>query len=516
MINKKLKILLVFLMSASIMAITSGVVLMVFNGVNSKKAHMKYETTFFLNNTENQYALFNEDGKKLTDFIYTSHSDVINGTAEVTKDEKVGIINTKGKMTVDFGKYESIISKNGVYEVRDKNSKSYLINGNGKILYNLENAIVHTYTTSEFYSVLEDKKNKKYYILDSDGEELESFSMNSNEEVSTNAKDNFVSIFYNNKNYILDLTTSKELISFNANEHYCINKVSEDRKIIVLNSCSSSNNSKTTYKLFSNNNIIDISDECDNAFFKDENLICTKDNEEYLLDSNYKKALAIASISYKDEKNYAKDNRSGNTSVDFYNNGKLVKNIPCRSLRDASYIHNDLYLLGTYSSIECATKSGIYEFYNSKGEKVFNKIFTSAENYDYNGNAKVSEDDINYYLIDNDGKQVSNLYNNINTVTILHGYYIVTKNNLKGLINNKGKEIIAPTYKDINIYSVRNVNYAIMTTEDNKKVIYNLNTNKEITSATGIVSLDEHYISVSNNGKKQYYSYKNGNMFHEI
>ena len=53
-------------------------------------------------------ALFNEDGKKLTDFIFTSTSDFVNGTALVKKDDAYGIINANGKMTVDFGKYNYI------------------------------------------------------------------------------------------------------------------------------------------------------------------------------------------------------------------------------------------------------------------------------------------------------------------------------------------------------------------------------------------------------------------------
>ena len=515
MINKQLKLLLIFLVSAGVIAISSGLIIMVFNGFNSKNSSQKYETTFFLKNAENQYALFNEDGERLTDFIYTSHSDFINGTAEVTLDDEVGIINSKGKMTVDFGTYESITSKNGVYEARDKNSKSYIINGKGKVLYNLEDAVLHTYINSDYYSVLEDRKAKKYYALGSNGEELDSFDITSNEDITTNTEDYFVSMFYNGKNYIFDLTTGKEIISFDDSVHYCINRVSDDRKTIILNSCASSNNSKSIYKILVNNKIIDISNECDNAFFKDGQIICTKDYNEYLLDSNYKRSISIAYVSYEDDKNYAKAIYSGDTKVEFYNNGNLAKTVTCRTLTP-SYINNGLYLLDTYSSTDCGTKSGIYEFYNSKGEKVFDKSFVRAENYDYNGNAKVSEDNINYYLIDSKGKQISKLYNDINTVAILHGYYVVTKDNLKGLINSKGEEVIPAVYKDVSTDSVHDVKYATMTTDDATKVIYNLNNNKEITSVTGNVSLNEHYILVSNNGKNQYYSYKNGNMFHEL
>ena len=515
-LSKQKKYLIISLVVISLVAIASGVVLMVFKGSNGENVNIKSVTTFFLSNEESKYALFNEDGERLTDFVYTSPSSFVNGTAEVSQDDKIGIINSNGKMTVDFGKYESITSKNGVYEVRDKNSKSYLINGDGKVLYNLEDASLHTYTDSDSYSVLEDRNAKKYYVLGSNGEELESFDITSNEEVSTNAEDNFVSIFYNGKNYIFDLTTGSELVSFNDNEHYCINKVSDDGKIIILNSCGASNSSNATYKILVNGDIIDISNECDNAFFKDGKIICTKDNEEYLLDSNYKRSISIAYISYEDDKNYAKVNRSGNTSVEFYNNGKLVNTVACRSLPDSNYVPNGLYLLDTYSSTDCGTSSGMYEFYNSKGEKLFDKTFVSAKNYDINGNAIVSEDKVNYYLIDSDGKQIGNTYSRITPYVTFPSYYIIYENNLEGLLNSKGEEVISPSYQKIQIYHHHDIYYAILTTTDSKNVVYDLTNNKEIVTVDGYARLGEHYIYTENNGKQQYYSYKNGKMFHEV
>lgn len=514
-LGKQKKYLIISLVAVSLVAIASGVVLMVFNTSNSGNTNIKYATTFFLRNEDSKYALFNEEGERLTEFVYTSPSDFMNGTAEVSQDDKVGIIDEKGKMTVDFGKYDSITSKNGVYEVRDKDSKSYLINGNGKVLYNLENASLHTYTDSDYYSILEDRKAKKYYVLGSNGEELESFNITSNEDVTTNAEDNFASIFYNGENYIFDLTTGKEIITFNDSEHYCVNRVSDDRKTLILNSCGSSNNGNAIYKILVNNKLIDISNECDNSFFKDGKIICTKDYEEYLLDSNYKRSISTAYISYEDDKNYAKVNRSGNTSVEFYNNGSLAKTVACRTV-DSAYITNGLYLLQTFSSTDCGTTSGIYEFYNNKGERVFDKTFVSAKSYDINGNAIVSEDKVNYYLIDSDGKQIGNTYSKITSVVTFPSYYIIYENNLEGLLNSKGEEVLSPMYQKIQIYYIRDIYYAVLTTTDSKNIVYDLTNNKEIVTVDGYARLGSHYIYTENNGGQQYYSYKNGKMFHEV
>lgn len=508
------KMVLLVLMVISFVAIGTGVVLLLSDSSNQNGVTVVHETTFFLKDSTGKYALFNEDGERITDFVYTSASSFVNGMAAVSQEDKMGIINSDAKMIVDFGKYDSITSKAGIYEVIDSDSKKYLINGNGKVLYNLDNFDLKTYNSDVLYSILEDDDNGKYYVLNSKGEALKSFDISSNKEISTSSLDNYISVSYNNKNYIFNSLTGDEVISFDDSESFCINKVSSDGSTLILNSCSSSNN---TYKLLVDGKLINVNTECDRVFYNQfDRLTCEKDNVEYLLDDNYKKSLAIASLSYEDDKNYAKNNRTGDNSVEFYNNGSLVKSVTCRTLRDASYIYNDLYLLGTDYSRSCGTEAGIYEFYNSKGEKVFDKTFVMAENYDFNGNAKVSEDDVNYYLMNSEGEQVSSLYDDINTVAILNGYYTVTKNNLKGIIDKTGKEVIEPAYRDINTYNINDTIYAVMVTNDSKNVVYDLTNKKEIVTVDGYARLGEHYIYTNNNSKQQYYSYKNGKMFHEV
>ena len=54
---------------------------------------------FFIKNEDNKYALFNDDGEQLTEFIFTSIDDFVNGTSLVRKDDAYGIIDSKGNMT---------------------------------------------------------------------------------------------------------------------------------------------------------------------------------------------------------------------------------------------------------------------------------------------------------------------------------------------------------------------------------------------------------------------------------
>ena len=78
-------------------------------------------TSFFIKNKDDKYAMFNDSGKKLTDFIYSSVESIYNGAVKV-KDEndKVAILNEKGKYIVKPGKYKTIIQNGGIFKVEEK------------------------------------------------------------------------------------------------------------------------------------------------------------------------------------------------------------------------------------------------------------------------------------------------------------------------------------------------------------------------------------------------------------
>ena len=85
-------------------------------------------------------------------------------------------------MTVKFGKYESISSASGLYKAEKKDSHYELINGQGKVLYNMDNVDLKTYSDGNTYSILEDKKKKTYTVLNYEGKKLETFAKDENEK----------------------------------------------------------------------------------------------------------------------------------------------------------------------------------------------------------------------------------------------------------------------------------------------------------------------------------------------
>lgn len=482
---------------------------------NKKKVNGRtvetYNTAFFIKDGS-KYALFNEDGKKLTDFAFTSASNFVNGSALVRNELGSGVIDENGKMIIDFGKYKYIYQEAGLYKVTDEERNEYLLNSKGKKITDMKNKTITTYIGEGKFSILYDKDSNEYQVLNTDGDTLAKFKKGSEDKPSTNTVKNFLSVYGGGKNYIIDLISGKQVLDFEADSHYCVNNASEDGKIITLNSCVGTfqRQEKTTYKFIKDGKLYDLSDKCDSIGYNNDNLICNKDNKKYLLDSNLNVGINIDGVSYADNEHYAKAKQGSFNGIDFYEKDNVVKNVECRVMHDYGYSKSGLYILSTYYSTKCNTQSGTSEFYNVKGENVFNKSFASAQKFDDNNLARVSEDRKNYYLIDAKGNKVTDEYDNI---FARYDLYSVTKNNLVGVLDSTGKLIIEPKYKNADIFTEQGVKYIKLTTEDGKYTIYNTDTKKEIITFDSNPTLSTNYMMVTKDGKKAYYTYS-GKLFY--
>ena len=482
---------------------------------NHTLEQIKYSTSFFLKNKSGKYALFTDEGQNLTGFVFDYAYEFVNGTTLVRKDKKSGIIDTNGKMIVDFDKYEYLSKENGIYKATTSDNKDYIINSQGKVLFGNEeaqNMELQSSNWSDIYTILKDTKNSLYRILDNEGKTILSFPINSSlrdKPYMENHQD-YTLIFYNNKNYIISPIAGQEIISFDSEERYKISYVSDDKQLAIIYSDTQGSN-KANYKFIKNGKLYDLSDKCERISISDNNLICENTSEKYLIDDKINIGIKISDKAYKDNNSYVMDNAETFNGVDFYNNNTITKNVSCRVLKDTGYVKSGLYILRTYNSTPCNTVSGTYEYYNSKGENAFGKSFKKAEAFDKNNLAEVSDDGTNYYLIDTTGNKVSQDYTQIYSTG---DYYGVKNNGLYGLIDNKGKEIFECLYSRIEI-SVRNKkSYAIITTNDSKYIIYDLEKKSQIVELSKTPSFSDHYMYLTQNSKMQYYAY-NGKLFYE-
>lgn len=479
---------------------------------------IKDSSSFFIRSDDGKYALFNEDGKQLTGFDFTKANNTFVNKTTVVENEKneKGIINDNGKMVVPFGKYESIYTQNGMYKVTDKEYNSYLLDSKGKELDKLNDKDLMSYMGESGYSILQTKE--EYKVFNYQGKVLVKFKRLENEDdkPKVNSEDQYVSVFYNNKNYILDIINEKKVMEFDSDKHFCIKTVNENNDSqLILNSCVgwAESQESVDYRFVNNGKLLYEKSkvECNNLYFEDDLVICNASDGKYILDNKGDKSENLSDHSYIDGKTYSKQTDGAFNGVDFYVEGQLKKHIDCLKLSDTKHSKNGIYILGTYYSTSCNTTSGTYQLFTKDGSLLTDKKYRSITNFDTNGIAIVTEDKENYYLINSKGEQVGNTYSRIRTAT--KEYYIATiSNDEVVLLDVKGKELIKG--EDIKVNKMDDKSYAIVE-NGNEYIVYDVSNNKIITSLTSKPVLSDKYFTTISDGKKQYYSYTTGKMFYE-
>ena len=490
-------------------------------------ASLNRSTAFAIGNSSDKNAIFNNDGKRLTDFIYKYVDGFFNGTAIVTTENgDDGLISQSGKMIIPVGKYTSISEYGGLYKLTDKNYNYTLSNSSGKIVSDLKTEKLAEYFDN-YYVMLESDNN--YIFMNYNGVRFLTIAKNKtiSSEPVTDETDSLLSIFYNGKNYIYDAITGKKVIEFAADIKYC---VSDNNMInsggIILQSCKGNEfyNDSKDYKYVLNGSIkFESKDECSPLQFNSGSIICTynsNENKIKIYDENGNKTVGMDwyTASYNSFNSYVKNVDSGN-GVEFYENGKLIKTVDCFEVGDKAHTYKNIYVLSFSSSSTCVSTAGKYEqYFKSNGTPLNDEKFQFAYNFDENGLAivkKIVDKKYVYSLINTTGKVIAKDYLDITNASFVGGsseYYIVTKGDTDALINTKGEVLISakkiPTYKKVDgtIYFVLNKN-------DKDSTIYNVKTKKEVLTVAKDFKWNDNYIEVTSGTKTEYYTYT-GKLFY--
>lgn len=473
----------------------------------NKEIDPEATTSFFIKNKDDKYAMFNEKGKQLTEFIYESVEELYNGVTKVKDtDGKFAILNEKGKYVVKPGKYNSITQNGGLFKLEENENAFTLLNAKGKKI--LKSTKFELKSNSYLYAATIVKFKDKFIVYTYNGKKVHTFKIkDSNEDeeqiapTASNYKE-YVSVFYDGVTIIFNANNGKIIAKLKGDEQYCINNANEDGNILSLNTCvtwyESSENIK--YKLLINGKEKDKDGECDSLSLNENNIICTKNEVSHLMDSKMNILNTDLSLmSYKDTKNYAV--KVGN-DVQILKNGKTVKTIENAVLSDKGPTSEGIYLV--YKDKE-------YTFYNYKGKELYGKKFNKAITFDSNGLARVSEDGENYYFINTKGKKVGDY---LDASYQSKDYYIITRDNKKGIMDKNGKIIVDIINENVEIKTNGDNSYAFVKKGDEYKLI-SLNNKKEVLSFKSTPSFLDHYIRYEENNLTTYYTYTGKKLYEE-
>lgn len=485
-------------------------------------------TSFWIRNNEDLYAMFDINGKQLTGFDFTSvSSEFVNGTAKVkNKNDEYGLISSAGKMIVEFGKYDYISEHYAVYEMTDKEYNKFLYDSSGKFVRQLDDEKdedIESFIGEYTYALIE--SDYDYKVIDYTGKEITTIAIPEDDDdvdsPDASSKENYVSIFYNNVSYIIDISKGKVLLTIPDSRHFCIGDVNEEKpEEFILATCNASygEEQKDGFKLVRNGKVAYSKEADDYASMKFEgNNVVYEDDDTYLLDENgNKKTKANGYIIYKNYKNYIKEADGILNGAELYVNGTLKEKLDCDNIQ-GGYARHGVYLLDHCSGFGNGNKI----YMNSDGKRINDKSYQRAYEFDKNGYASVSEDGKNFYVINLKGEKVSDYYSNNGTAEKIYNvtgtenlYYGTNEDGTTTIFEVNGKKLL--TGKIIwSMTSTTAEGEFVAVEKDNKYTVHNLLNGKDIVTLNSKPNMSVDYFTTSENSKTQYYSYTTGKLFYE-
>lgn len=503
--RKSKKWLLIGIMAAVILVVV-GVVIALLSRNNidpsSPTANLDYSESFFIQDGD-EYRIWNAEGKQLTNDKYDTYSDFVGGYAMVKKGDQYGIIREDGKMSVDFGKYNPISPRGGLYEAEDANTGvEYLITATGKVLESGEDLdIIYSGMSSGYAAVINNGKLKVYNL--SGTLILETDAISDEENPYLNYSKDFGLVHYGGKNWLFDARDGKVLASFDG-EKYSFDGVANDRKTILLSNYDNSNQ----YKLYKNGKIYDLNELKYYGLTELGDVLGYDDFSELaILNDEYKvKQKVDAHIQYKDSNTYAVKKSGDNGGIEIWSNGKVVKEFgEGTDIVASNILHDDFFAFEDEDGAR---------FYTLSGEEAFNHTFEDIDNlFDKNHLAIVSDDGDAYYLINTKGEKVNDIMATDYTYRI-GGYRAENSDGRYAIINKNGKPVTDFKYTSAYYRDDAEPRSIWTGTLENKNSdVIDADSGKVIVSDVAVDSFYNNYFTTTNvDGGTDYYTY-NGTLF---
>ena len=452
---------------------------------------------------------------------YLYGTDYYKGYAVVKNYNSLyGILDSKGKTKIAFGNIFTATLYGNRYVVSKFTSdglKMGLLNENLDELtrFKYDNL---TYSKSGVFIFTRDETMG---IMNSDGKEIYTYKVdevddrNISIEISNltegNDSDLYAKIKINSSSTIINTTTGKEVYKYTLDD---INVL--DNNVFYIKNSSG----KNKYFIIKNDKVV--YESSDYKRIRVENL-----NSNIAI--GIKEDASIDYINIIDKKVINNDESIKYT----YSDGVILKEQYNFNAKKIMYtIYTPSKEFGTFSDLKpydnkyvngylkIKTENDKYEFVNKKGNVITKKEYEELSDFNKNGYAIVSNDNL-YGVIDSKGKEIidekydeiiflnDNLFKNVKKIS-KNELFIFKENNKYGIINSDGKVVIKANYDDFDTITTK---YPIIEgTYNGEKFLINLNTLKELSiKVSDKVEIYDNYIISSLN----YYNY-NGEQIYTL
>lgn len=467
--------------------------------------------SFFITDSDGNYALFNEDGKQLTDFEYEYAGSFYGGAARVyDKEGRYGVIKENGEYLIPLSE-DFIYGNYGLYEVvNSKLDKTQIQNFNGSVIAEANYLDVDSYAYGALFTIVE--YDDSYRKLDT--VKVVNYAGNSMGTLTDadsytyySYDGGYVTLISDTKTVLYNIDEAKKVIELDGK--YCISDSTD--KTVILNSCTtwSSTTDDNLYKVIIDGKIaytVSKEDKTLNLATDGSVLSWDKNSKYYELLDKKGNVVQSSIIGYQDGKNYIveQDDR-----LMFYKNNERKNILDC-----ATYYQNasdKLYIIKVdrYADKCKGDIDNQYSYYDLAGNKK-SKDFYSASKFNDAGRAIVSTDNLENYIINDKFEILGDSHYQMREVGNL--YIVWDEKHNQALIDKNGK-VLESVVEDYVSYgsSEDDKSYIIVETAKNTQVLYDSQTGKKISTVSGeVVYAFQHYFTVDGN----YYSYKTGKLFY--
>lgn len=483
-------------------------------------------TTFFIENENGMSAVFSIEGEQLTDFEYQlesniyANSDFVNHAINVKNVEgEVGVINDKGKVVIDFGKFDTITRVGGLYEVTDKDLNQFLYDSSGKKIRSLDlfSIIKH----GDLYVIT--SSDDKYELINYDGKVILTLEKLGDEKPKAEIEGENLSLYYNGKNYIVNVVSGKIISEFDANEPYCIHDAkANDSDSFILSKCGnlySGYDDVSSYKIIKDGKLVKEQNEyeCGKIFYSSSNLqedddyiFCQGNKYKFMDDEGKVLVENDNEIAFIDKNNYALFTEDSYDSqiIKIYKEGQLVKELENTSGYgfDGYYLYplNNNYIFYSHEDFnDSMDYIGGVRFYDKNGDVISKKYYKAVDDYDSNGFAYVWLDD-GSALINEKEEIVTDFFEK--KFESFKNYYIANNFDNITIFNNKLEIILDNCTKVGSAETPMGLLYLLK--KDNKYYVFNTENQKIIYTTDKELHLNSKYMYTYENDEKVYYSYK--------
>lgn len=486
---------------AVVVGVTVAVVCLNKGDSKDPKARLSYSDAFFIY-SNSKYTLWNAEGKRLTEDEYSYGSSFVAGYAMVRKDGQVGIIDSNGRMVIDYGKYGEITTEGGLYLATDGNTKEeFLITGNGRVLAKGESLDVTANNSTGGFAMVEAEKNVSVYNYE--GKMIKSIEADEEaDDAKIYSREDYGNFCYKNSNTVFDARDGRIVSEFEG-PCYSFDSVSDDRAVILMESDGDEEDDK--YKLITNGKTYDLNET---KYYGITALGDVVGYDDYsalsLLDENYRVVKKVSTyLALKDYKNYAAANDDGN--VDIIYKGEVVKTFTDEADLPSGVMYEDYY------GIKDGGKS---KFYRLDGSVAFDHEYQEIRTlFNEHHHAVVADEENEYYLIDANGKRIGDWV--AKQVSVKDGGYdLRNADNKHAIADKNGQQITEFKYTNVgykmnavgrNIWSgqVGDSSYDVIDADSNTVLVENVNAQSFYTNYFTVKIAD---------GKTEYYTYK-GELF---